>query len=82
MAYIDTSVLVAYYCPEPLSQSIQKILEKVKETAAYGYLVKPFNEKELVTKMFFLSRIHFLPTSNIHYILLPSQSSGYKCIFS
>ena len=26
-----------------------KILEKVKETAAYGYLVKPFNEKELVT---------------------------------
>jgi uncharacterized protein len=24
MAYIDTSVLVAYYCPEPLSEAAQK----------------------------------------------------------
>ncbi|MEN8263427.1 MAG: PAS domain S-box protein [Nitrospirota bacterium] len=27
----------------------KKVLEKVKDTAAYGYLVKPFNEKELET---------------------------------
>lgn len=26
MAYIDTSVLVAYYCPEPLSEKAEKIL--------------------------------------------------------
>jgi predicted nucleic acid-binding protein len=26
MVYIDTSVLVAYYCPEPLSQKAEKLL--------------------------------------------------------
>ena len=26
MAYIDTSVLVAYYCPEPLSEAVQRFL--------------------------------------------------------
>ena len=28
MAYIDTSVLVAYYCPEPLSQSAQRAIRR------------------------------------------------------
>lgn len=28
MAYIDTSVLTAYYCPEPLSQKAQDTLSK------------------------------------------------------
>jgi uncharacterized protein len=31
MAYIDTSVLVAYYCQEPLSTSAQKALAQVRE---------------------------------------------------
>ena len=31
MAYIDTSVLAAYYCPEPLSRSVQRALATVKE---------------------------------------------------
>ena len=26
MAYVDTSVLVAYYCPEPLSERVQSFL--------------------------------------------------------
>jgi uncharacterized protein len=26
MVYIDTSVLVAYYCPEPLSEKAEKLL--------------------------------------------------------
>lgn len=31
MAYIDTSILVAYYCPEPLSSGVQKALGNVKQ---------------------------------------------------
>jgi len=26
MVYIDTSVLVAYYCPEPLSEKVERFL--------------------------------------------------------
>lgn len=29
MAYIDTSVLVAYYCPEPLSEEAEQLIRKV-----------------------------------------------------
>jgi len=29
MAYIDTSVLVAYYCPEPLSAKAERAIRKV-----------------------------------------------------
>ena len=25
MAYLDTSILVAYYCPEPLSEAAEKV---------------------------------------------------------
>ena len=32
MAYIDTSVLTAYYCPEPMSQKAQAILRNKKPT--------------------------------------------------
>ncbi|HUT56704.1 MAG TPA: type II toxin-antitoxin system VapC family toxin [Phycisphaerae bacterium] len=42
MAYIDTSVLVAYYCPERLSRSVQKTLGKVREPA-----ISPLVEVEL-----------------------------------
>lgn len=31
MAYIDTSVLVAYYCPEPMSDAAAKRLAKVEK---------------------------------------------------
>jgi predicted nucleic acid-binding protein len=31
MAYVDTSVLAAYYCPEPLSRSAQKWLARTEE---------------------------------------------------
>jgi uncharacterized protein len=30
MAYIDTSVLVAYYCPEPLSAKAQRAISKLE----------------------------------------------------
>jgi predicted nucleic acid-binding protein len=33
LSYIDTSVLVAYYCPEPLSSQAQKILQQERDLA-------------------------------------------------
>ena len=34
--YLDTSVLVAYYCPEPLSRQVQELLvESVKPAMSY-----------------------------------------------
>ncbi len=42
MAYIDTSLLAAYYCPEPLSKRIQKTLEKVDQP-----IISPLVEVEL-----------------------------------
>lgn len=42
MAYIDTSLLVAYYCPEPLSLRAQKALKKVDQP-----VISPLVEVEL-----------------------------------
>jgi hypothetical protein len=42
MAYIDTSVLVAYYCPEPLSASAQEALRRIDQPA-----ISPLVELEL-----------------------------------
>jgi uncharacterized protein len=33
MAYLDTSVLVAYYCPEPLSEAVERILRRMDQPA-------------------------------------------------
>jgi hypothetical protein len=33
MAYLDTSVLVAYYCPEPLSEAVERILRRMEQPA-------------------------------------------------
>ncbi len=33
MAYLDTSVLVAYYCPEPLSEAVERILRRLEQPA-------------------------------------------------
>jgi predicted nucleic acid-binding protein len=42
MAYIDTSVLVAYYCPEPLSKTAQEALESLEHP-----VISPLVELEL-----------------------------------
>ena len=42
MAYLDTSVLAAYYCPERLSTKVQKILAKL-----CGPAISPLVELEL-----------------------------------
>jgi len=42
MAYLDTSVLVAYYCPEPLSAKVQELLSAMEELT-----ISPLVEAEL-----------------------------------
>lgn len=46
MAYIDTSLLVAYYCPEPLSLRVQKALDKIDQP-----IISPLVEVELFSAM-------------------------------
>lgn len=46
MAYIDTSVLVAYYCPEPLSRRAQAALRRERVTA-----VSPLTEVEFCSAL-------------------------------
>src|SRR5689334_13198484 len=46
MSYIDTSVLVAYYCPEPLSPVAQKALLRIKAPA-----ISPLVEVEFYSAM-------------------------------
>lgn len=33
MVYVDTSALVPYYCPEPLSQVVQQVIVKAEDVA-------------------------------------------------
>lgn len=42
MSYLDTSVLTAYYCPEPRSAAVQGILSRIRRPA-----ISPLVEVEL-----------------------------------
>lgn len=42
MSYLDTSVLTAYYCPEPRSAAVQRILSRLRTPA-----ISPLVEVEL-----------------------------------
>ena len=33
MFYIDTSVIVAYYCPEPMSEAVEELIIEIKQPA-------------------------------------------------
>ena len=44
MIYLDTSVLVSYYCPEPVSSAVEKIILKTKQPA-----ISHLTEVELVS---------------------------------
>ena len=46
MIYIDTSVLAAYYCPEPLSEQSQRVLAEEGERA-----ISSLVELELVSAL-------------------------------
>jgi len=42
--YIDTSILVAYYCPEPFSEAVERLLQSIK-----GPVISSLTEIELVS---------------------------------
>ena len=44
MLYIDTSILAAYYCPEPLSEAVEKHITAIKQPA-----ISQLTEVELVS---------------------------------
>ena len=44
MYYIDTSVLVAYYCPEPISEAVERFLRRIERPA-----ISSLTEVELVS---------------------------------
>jgi predicted nucleic acid-binding protein len=55
MHYIDTSVLVAYYCPEPISDAAERLLQRVEnpvissltEVELVSAIARKIREKEL-----------------------------------
>jgi hypothetical protein len=61
MYYLDTSILAAYYCPEPLSEKVEKIVISTKRP-----LHPPFHAKSgkriCPRKMAIKYSISFRPT--------------------
>jgi len=64
MAYIDTSVLAAYYCPEPRSARVQKALQKVDEP-----VISPLVEVEFFSAVAAKVRARELDTASARRIL-------------
>jgi len=86
MLYVDTSVIVAYYCPEPLSDKVEKILIKTQNPAISqlteleftSALARKIREKSLAQddgrKILSLFQTHLEQKS---YIRLPFQPKHY-----
>ena len=69
MIYIDTSVLAAYYCPEPLSGKAQQALAQVNERA-----ISSLVELEFVSAIARKVRTHEMRRADAHRILAAFQS--------
>ncbi len=75
MGYIDTSLLVAYYCPEPLSLRVQRALEKVDQP-----VISPLVEVELYSAVAAKVRLKQLDKKPARQILVLFQkhlTEGY-----
>jgi len=69
MAYVDTSVLVAYYCPEALSEAAEKMI------LADGHpAVSALTEVELVSALARKIREKELSRENANHVLIEFQS--------
>ena len=69
MTYIDTSVLAAYYCPEPLSDQSQRVLAEESERA-----ISSLVELELVSALARKVRSREMRRADAHSILAVFQS--------
>jgi predicted nucleic acid-binding protein len=68
MSYLDTSVLAAYYCPEPLSKKVQKALDQISEPT-----ISPLVELEMHSALAGKVRSGELDTASAAQILAMLQ---------
>ncbi len=87
MAYVDTSVLVAYYCPEPLSEKVEVFLEKhvgsaisaLTEIELFSAVSKKVRTREMKRKDAGRVIVRFLSdVENDYYTYLPMETSYYR----
>jgi predicted nucleic acid-binding protein len=76
MAYLDTSVLVAYYCPEALSEAAEKMILADRQPA-----VSALTEVELVSALARKIRERELSRENANHVLTKFQSHLNKFLF-
>ena len=76
MAYLDTSVLVAYYCPEALSEAAEKMILADGQPA-----VSALTEVELVSALARKVRERELSRENANYVLAEFQSHLNQLLF-
>jgi predicted nucleic acid-binding protein len=87
MVYVDTSVLVAYYCPEPLSEKVeafltthvQPIISALTEIELFSAVSKKVRTKEIKRKDAGRVVARFLADiENGYYTYLPVEASYYR----
>ena len=76
MAYLDTSVLVAYYCPEALSEAAEKLILADGQPA-----VSALTEVELVSALARKIREGELSRENANHVLTEFQSHLNQFLF-
>ncbi len=64
MGYIDTSILVAYYCPEPLSQAAERWIRR-----AASPTISPLVEVELCSALAMKTRSGEMDAESAHRVL-------------
>ncbi len=87
MAYVDTSVLVAYYCPEPLSEKaeafltahVQPVISALTEIELFSAVSKKVRTKEMKRKDAGRVVARFLgDIENAYYTYLPVEAIHYR----
>jgi hypothetical protein len=85
--YIDTSVLVAYYCPEPLSEKaeafltahIQPAISALTELELFSAISRKVRTKEMKRKDAGRVVARFLAdVDNVYYTYLPVEAYHYR----
>ncbi len=87
MVYVDTSVLVAYYCPEPLSEKVesyltahvQPFISALTEIELFSAVSKKMRTKEMKRKDAGRVVARFLADKeNGYYSYLPMETSYFR----
>jgi uncharacterized protein len=76
MAYLDTSILVAYYCPEPLSEAAEKVLRRVNQPS-----ISALAEVEFVSALSRKMREKTLDREDARRILIEFESHLNQLLF-